>query len=320
MKIKSALISVYNKNGFEPLIKTLHQQQVTLFATGGTFDFIQSLNIPVTAVEDVTDYPSIFGGRVKTLHPKIFGGILNRRNDAHDVMEVEKYNIPCIDLVVVDLYPFEATVASGAEASDIIEKIDIGGVSLIRAAAKNFNDVAIIASANDVTEFLQTYNQGNSEVDLSFRKKLAQKAFAITSHYDSAIFNYFYSKNEPSEPVLNLQFNNAVTLRYGENPHQRGFYFGNLKETFEQLGGKELSYNNMLDCDAAINLIAEFSNEKGVTAAIIKHNNACGIATREKATDAWQAALAGDPVSAFGGIIVFNQHIDESLAKEINAI
>ena len=320
VKIKSALISVYNKNGFEPLIKALHQQQVTLFATGGTFDFIQSLNIPVTAVEKVTDYPSILGGRVKTLHPKIFGGILNRRNDANDVMEVEKYNLPCIDLVVVDLYPFEATVASGADESNIIEKIDIGGVSLIRAAAKNFNDVAIIAAANDVTEFLHKYNQGNGEIDLTFRKKLAEKAFANTSHYDSAIFNYFNSKNEASEPCLNLHFNNPVTLRYGENPHQRGFYFGNLKDTFEQLGGKELSYNNMLDCDSAINLIAEFSNEKGVTAAIIKHNNACGIATRENATDAWQAALAGDPVSAFGGIIVLNQHIDESLAKEINAI
>jgi phosphoribosylaminoimidazolecarboxamide formyltransferase/IMP cyclohydrolase len=320
VKIKSALVSVYHKKGFEPLIRTLHQHGVLLYATGGSLDFIQSMGIPVTAVEDVTHFPSILGGRVKTLHPKIFGGILNRRNNQTDVLEVEKHAIPAIDLVVVDLYPFEETVASGAAHHDIIEKIDIGGVSLIRAAAKNFEDVVIITSVDDATYFLENYQLLQGESDLNTRLKLAHQAFSLTSRYDAAIMNYFNGKIPTSKPILHINEHQVMPLRYGENPHQRGYYYGHLEKFFTQLSGKELSYNNLLDCEAAVNLIAEFTSDAGVAAAIIKHNNACGIALRPYAIDAWKAALAADPVSAFGGIIVLNSTVDETTAQEIHAI
>ena len=313
--IKSALISVYYKDNLEPIIKKLHGLNVKLYSTGGTLSFIEKLNIPVTAVDSVTSYPEIFGGRVKTLHPAIFGGILNRRDNELDKKEKVKHNIPDIDLVVVDLYPFEETVASGASEQDTIEKIDIGGISLIRAAAKNFNDVLIISSRNDYPELLGLLEKNNGISDLAERKRFAAKAFATSSHYDTAIFNYFNQSENLSQFKQSIQI--GQTLRYGENPHQRGIFYGDLNAMFTKLHGKELSYNNLLDVDAAVNLIGEFQEP---TFAILKHNNACGVASRSTIHQAYVDALAGDPVSAFGGVLIANKTIDVITATEINKL
>lgn len=318
-KINSALISVYHKDGLAPIIEALHTLGVTLYATGGTQTFIEEMQIPVVPVEDLTSYPSILGGRVKTLHPKIFGGILSRRADANDVAQLTQFEIPEIDLVIVDLYPFEQTVKSSTDEAAIIEKIDIGGISLIRAAAKNFNDVVIIPSLNEYSYLLNILTKQNGETTLSDRKHLASKAFGVSSNYDSAIFNWF-SNATTSEAVesSSLQsFAKTIPLRYGENPHQQGAYLGDLDQVFDKLCGKELSYNNLLDIDAAVNLIAEFDE---TTFAILKHNNACGCASRTTVEEAWKAALAGDPVSAFGGILITNAKITLDVAKEINQL
>ncbi len=314
-KITSALISVFSKEGLAPIVKKLHEQNVKLYSTGGTEKFINDLGIEVIAVEDITDYPSILGGRVKTLHPKVFGGILNRQDHQGDVAEMEQYNIPQIDAVIVDLYPFEKTVASGASEADIIEKIDIGGISLIRAAAKNFKDTICVSSVEDYAEFLELISANNGEISLKDRKRFAAKSFNISSNYDTAIFNYF--NNEEKLPAFKISETNGQELRYGENPHQKGFFFGNFDEMFTKLHGKELSYNNLLDVDAAVNLMNEFKGE-APTFAILKHNNACGIAQRETVQQAYMAALAGDPVSAFGGILISNVEIDEATANEIH--
>lgn len=320
MTIKSALISVYTKTGLQPIVEALNALNISLYATGGSFDFIKALNIPVVAVEDVTDYPSILGGRVKTLHPKIFGGILSRRDHADDVLEAEKFDIPAIDCVIVDLYPFEQTVAAGASEADIIEKIDIGGVSLIRAAAKNFKHVVIVPAVRDFAYFLKELQQNKGNFSHEARSILACHAFEVTSHYDTAIYRYFNRNNVSPQESLQISVQNGKSLRYGENPHQQGSFFGNLHDVFEQLNGKELSYNNLLDCDAALNLIAEFKDEPGATVAVIKHNNACGLASRNTVLASWEAALAGDPVSAFGGIIVSNTAIDETAAQAMHAL
>lgn len=314
-KIQSALISVFSKEGLEPIIVKLNALGVKLYSTGGTEAFIKSLGVEVTGIEEVTSYPSILGGRVKTLHPKVFGGILNRQGHAEDEAQVEAYDIPQLDLVIVDLYPFEKTVASNAAEADIIEKIDIGGISLIRAAAKNFNDVLCVSSVEDYASLLSLLNEKNGETSLSDRKLFASKAFQVSSHYDTAIFNYF---NE-DETVFKQSFSNGKILRYGENPHQKGYFFGAFDDFFNQLQGKELSYNNLLDVDAAVSLISEFQNDQP-TFAILKHNNACGLATRKTLLEAYRDALAGDPVSAFGGVLVANQKIDEATANEIHKL
>ncbi len=314
-KITSALISVFSKEGLAPIVKKLHEQHVKIYSTGGTEKFINDLGIKVIAVENITDYPSILGGRVKTLHPKVFGGILNRQDNENDVAEMEQYNIPQLDAVIVDLYPFEKTVASGASEEDIIEKIDIGGISLIRAAAKNFKDTICVSSVEDYGEFLELISANNGEISLKDRKRFAAKSFNISSNYDTAIFNYFNS--EEKLPAFKISETNGQELRYGENPHQKGFFFGNFDEMFTKLHGKELSYNNLLDVDAAVNLMNEFKGE-APTFAILKHNNACGIAQRETVQQAYIAALAGDPVSAFGGILISNVEIDKATATEIH--
>ncbi len=312
---KSALISVFSKEGLEPIVKKLHQLGITLYSTGGTEKFIRSLGIDVVPVENVTDYPSILGGRVKTLHPKVFGGILNRQDNTSDIAELVQYEIPQIDIVIVDLYPFEKTVASGASEQDIVEKIDIGGISLIRAAAKNFKDVLCVSSVDDYSSFLELIAANDGITTIADRKKFAAKAFNVSSHYDTAIFNYF---NEEE-----LVYKNSITkgkeLRYGENPHQKGYFFGEFDEMFDKLHGKELSYNNLLDVDAAVNLMGEFKND-APTFAILKHNNACGIATRNTIKEAYVDALAGDPVSAFGGILISNTEIDADTATEIHTL
>ena len=313
--IKSALISVFSKEGLEPIVRELHAQNVTFYSTGGTEDFIKSMDIPVIAVEDVTSYPSILGGRVKTLHPKIFGGILNRQDNETDIQQMEEFQIPQIDLVIVDLYPFEKTVASGAEENEIIEKIDIGGISLIRAAAKNFQDTVIVASVDEYASLLDLITSQNGATTLLDRKLFATRAFHVSSHYDTAIFNYFNT----DETIYKESIAKGQILRYGENPHQKGFFFGNFDAMFDKLHGKELSYNNLLDVDAAVNLIMEFKNE-APTFAILKHNNACGIATRNTMKEAYSAALACDPTSAFGGVLIANQKIDLVTATEINAL
>ena len=313
--IKSALISVFSKDGLEPIVKELHKQGVTIYSTGGTETFIKNLGIDVVPVEDVTSYPSILGGRVKTLHPKVFGGILNRQNHDGDVKEMKDFNIPQIDVVIVDLYPFEKTVASGAPNQDIIEKIDIGGISLIRAAAKNYADVICVSSVDDYAEFLELITDKKGDLSEADRKAFAAKAFNVSSHYDSAIFNYFNADH--SIPALKISETNGKVLRYGENPHQKGFFFGNFDALFTKLHGKELSYNNLLDVDAAVNLIQEFKGEKP-TFAILKHNNACGFAQRETISQAYTDALAGDPVSAFGGVLISNTEIDEATATDIH--
>ena len=316
-KIGAALISVFHKDGLAPIVKKLHDHGVTLYSTGGTEKFIKDLGIPVVPVEDVTSYPSILGGRVKTLHPKVFGGILNRQDHEGDVKEMTEYEIPQLDLVIVDLYPFENTVASGAPEQDIIEKIDIGGISLIRAAAKNFKDTLCVSSMEDYAEVLQIITEGNGSTSLSERKRFAAKSFAISSHYDTAIFNYFNKEQEI--PALKMSENNAQVLRYGENPHQRGFFYGNFDEIFNKLHGKELSYNNLLDVDAAVNLISEFQGE-APTFAVLKHNNACGFAQRDTMHKAYVDALAGDPTSAFGGVLIANGEIDKATAEEIHKL
>lgn len=313
--IQSALISVFDKTGLEPIVKALHQKNVTLFSTGGTEEFILNLGIPVVKVEDVTSYPSILGGRVKTLHPKIFGGILNRQDHAGDVQQMKDFDIPQIDLVIVDLYPFEKTVASGASEEDIIEKIDIGGISLIRAAAKNFKDTVIVASVKEYGYFLENYLANHGGTSLEQRKWLATQAFHISSHYDSAIFNYFNTE----DTFYKASIAEGQTLRYGENPHQKGLFFGDFDAIFTKIHGKELSYNNLLDVDAAVNLILEFKND-APTFAILKHNNACGLATKNTVKEAYLAALAGDPTSAFGGVLISNQTIDLAAAQEINSL
>ena len=314
-KISSALISVFNKDGLGPIVKKLNEQGVTIYSTGGTQKFINDLNINVTAVENITDYPSILGGRVKTLHPKIFGGILNRQENQSDINEMDSFNIPQIDLVIVDLYPFEKTVESGAEHEAIIEKIDIGGISLIRAAAKNYKDVLCVSSVEDYNELYDIISENNGNVSYGDRKRFALKAFNVSSHYDSAIFNYFNN----DQIALKLSEPNGKVLRYGENPHQNGFFFGKFDDIFEKLNGKELSYNNLLDVDAAVNLMTEFLNEPP-TFAILKHNNACGLAQRTTLEQAYKDALAGDPVSAFGGVLICNTEIDLATAVEIHKL
>ncbi|MCC1483987.1 bifunctional phosphoribosylaminoimidazolecarboxamide formyltransferase/IMP cyclohydrolase [Winogradskyella immobilis] len=315
--ISSALISVFSKDGLEPIVQKLDALGVTIYSTGGTEKFIKDLGISVVPVENVTSYPSILGGRVKTLHPKVFGGILNRQNHDGDVAELKEFEIPQIDLVIVDLYPFEKTVASGASNQDIIEKIDIGGISLIRAAAKNYADVVCVSSVNDYSEFLEVLNTKNGETSEEDRYNFARKSFNISSHYDTAIFNYFNANHE--EAALKISETNGKVLRYGENPHQKGFFFGDFDAMFTKLHGKELSYNNLLDVDAAVNLILEFKNEDP-TFAILKHNNACGFAQRSTIHQAYVDALAGDPVSAFGGILISNTEIDKATAEEIHKL
>ena len=320
--IQSALISVFSKDGLEPIVRQLHEQNVTIYSTGGTEEFITNLGILVVSVEEVTSYPSILGGRVKTLHPKIFGGILNRQDNETDVQQMREFEIPQLDLVIVDLYPFEKTVASGASEADIIEKIDIGGISLIRAAAKNFKDTVIVASVNEYSLLLDFISTQNGATTLEQRKLLATKAFHVSSHYDTAIFNYFNT----DETIFKASISEGQILRYGENPHQKGFFFGEFDKMFSKLHGKELSYNNLLDVDAAVNLIAEFKNDvqtlqcNDATFAILKHNNACGLATRNTMKDAYLAALACDPTSAFGSVLIANGKIDLATAKEINSL
>ncbi len=313
-KIKTALVSVFHKDGLDDIIKMLYADGVEFLSTGGTQSFIESLGIPCKAVEDLTGYPSILGGRVKTLHPKVFGGILNRRDNESDASQIAEYEIPSIDLVIVDLYPFEQTVASGAEESAIIEKIDIGGISLIRAAAKNFNDVAIVASKGQYGILLDILRRNGAKTTLEDRRLLAREAFAVSSGYDTAIFNYFDGGEGSS---FRATANNKKSLRYGENPHQKGAFYGDFDAMFEQLHGKEISYNNLLDIDAAVSLIAEFED---TTFAVLKHNNACGIASRDTILDAWKAALECDPVSAFGGVLIANRPIDLATAEEVNKI
>ena len=314
-KAASALISVFSKEGLEPIIHKLNDLGITIYSTGGTEKFIRDLGVHVVPVEDVTGYPSILGGRVKTLHPKVFGGILNRQDNNQDQTELESYEIPQIDIVIVDLYPFEKTVASGASEQDIIEKIDIGGISLIRAAAKNFKDVLCVASMEDYADFLNVISEGNGNTTIADRKRFAAKAFNVSSHYDTAIFNYF---NE-EELVFKASETKGQELRYGENPHQKGYFFGDLEAMFDKLHGKELSYNNLLDVDAAVNLMEEFRGDDP-TFAILKHNNACGVANRNTLKEAYLDALAGDPVSAFGGILIANMQIDKPTADEISGL
>ncbi len=318
-KAKSALISVFHKEGLEPIVNKLNELGISIYSTGGTENFIKDLGIEVIPVEDLTSYPSILGGRVKTLHPKVFGGILSRRDNDGDILQLDKYEIPEIDIVIVDLYPFEKTVASGAEEKDIIEKIDIGGISLIRAAAKNFNDVICVSSRKQYGEFLSILSNNNAEITLENRKSFAAKAFAVSSNYDTAIFKYLNKDYDSIE--FRESFDEVSTLRYGENPHQKGYFFGNLNDLFDKLHGKELSYNNLLDIDAAVNLMSEFNLESSSpTFAILKHNNACGIAQRSSVLEAYVDALAGDPQSAFGGILISNAKIDSATAEEIHKL
>ena len=314
-KINTALISVYHKDGLDKILKLLNDNGVRFLSTGGTQAFITGQGYECDAVEDLTGYPSILGGRVKTLHPKVFGGILARRDNTSDGQQTAQYGIPEIDLVVVDLYPFEGTVASGASEEEIIEKIDIGGISLIRAAAKNYRDVAIVASkAQYEPLYERLVANGGAATTLDDRRWLAKEAFAVSSAYDSHIFGYF-DQSAPS--ALRIAVDEAKTMRYGENPHQKGFFFGHFGQIFDQLHGKEISYNNLLDIDAAMNLISDFDE---TTFAILKHNNACGIASRPTVLEAWKAALEGDPVSAFGGILITNRPIDADTAAEMHRI
>jgi phosphoribosylaminoimidazolecarboxamide formyltransferase/IMP cyclohydrolase len=315
MKIRSALISVFYKDQLDEIVKVLHQQGVQIYSTGGTQTFIESLGVPVTAVENLTSYPSIFGGRVKTLHPKVFGGILYRRENQEDVQQAAQYEIPAIDLVIVDLYPFEETVAKTTDEAEIIEKIDIGGISLIRAAAKNYQDVVIVASRNQYGDLLDLLKAKNGSMDLEDRRRFAMQAFAVSSHYDTAIFNYFNQRY--ATPYFKESILAGRTLRYGENPHQKGVFYGNLDEMFEQLNGKELSYNNLVDVDGAISLIDEFDE---TAFAIIKHTNACGVALGKTVAEAYQRAFAADTVSAFGGVLATNRTIDEDAANAMNSL
>ena len=313
-KIQSALISVFHKDGLDEIVRLLDKLDVTIYSTGGTWDFINKMGIQAKKVEDLTSYPSILGGRVKTLHPKVFGGILARRENAGDIAQLKEYSIPEIDLVIVDLYPFEKTLANTADENEIIEKIDIGGISLIRAAAKNFKDVVVVPSADQYGDLISLLKEKNGNTELADRKYFAMQAFNVSSHYDTAIFKYFQGDGEIAFKQSTLKPNE---LRYGENPHQKGLFYGDLDKVFEQLHGKAISYNNLGDLDAAINLIDEFEE---VTFAILKHSNACGIASRPKLIDAWKDALAGDPVSAFGGVLISNETIDAETATEIDKL
>ncbi|MDZ4822802.1 MAG: bifunctional phosphoribosylaminoimidazolecarboxamide formyltransferase/IMP cyclohydrolase [Flavobacteriales bacterium] len=315
-RLQSALVSVFDKDGLEPIVNALHQLNITIYSTGGTQDFIEKLGVPVKAVEDLTGYPSILVGRVKTLHPKVFGGILARRNDEGDRNQLAEFAIPEIDLVVVDLYPFEKTVASGASHEDIVEKIDIGGISLIRAAAKNFRDVVIVSSKNQYNNLQEILHSGGTTSEEQ-RRNFAREAFDVSSHYDSKIYQWFCGDEIHS---LKVSEQNGAMLRYGENPHQRGIFFGDLDAIFEKMNGKELSYNNLLDVDAAVLLMNEFAQKNDPTFAILKHNNACGIASRKTISAAYEAALACDPVSAFGGILITNVAIDAAAAEKINPL
>ncbi len=313
--IRSALISVYYKDKLDLIVRELHKNNVTIYSTGGTLQFIESLGVPVVAVDALTGFPEILGGRVKTLHPKVFGGILARRDNPSDLAQLEQHDIPEIDLVIVDLYPFEETVKSSQIEQEIIEKIDIGGISLIRAAAKNFKDTLIVASRDQYTELLDLLQAKSGGSDLADRKLFAAKAFMTTSHYDTLIFNYF--NRDAQLPVFKQSILSSKTLRYGENPHQTGVFYGNLDEVFEILNGKELSYNNLVDVEAAINLAAEFTEP---TFAIIKHTNSCGLASRPSISEAYAAALAGDPTSAFGGVLAANRTIDVATAKQVSEL
>ncbi len=315
-RISSALISVFDKDGLAPIVEQMHQLGITLYSTGGTQAFIQNMGIPVTAVEDLTGYPSIFGGRVKTLHPSVLGGILFRRDEAQDLEEAAKHNIPAIDCVIVDLYPFEKTVASGASHEDTIEKIDIGGIALIRGAAKNFIDVVIVPSKKEYSALHELLVKQKGETSLEQRQFFAKQAFEVSSHYDSAIYSYFKGNEDGS---LRIASRDAHVLRYGENPHQKGSFFGDLDALFTKLNGKELSYNNLLDVEAAVQLIAEFKNN-APTFAILKHNNACGVATRPTMVEAYEASLACDSTSAFGGVLIANGEIDLATAEKINSL
>jgi phosphoribosylaminoimidazolecarboxamide formyltransferase / IMP cyclohydrolase len=335
-KIQSALISVFYKDGLEPIVEQLHQLGITIYSTGGTQSFIEKMNIPVIPVEDLTSYPSILGGRVKTLHPSVFGGILSRRDNVTDLAEMKEYQIPEIDLVIVDLYPFEETIASTTDEKLIIEKVDIGGPSMIRGAAKNFSDVLVIAAKKDYPALVQLLQAQQGESTVEQRRNFAAKAFEIVAHYDVAIAKYF-NKTE------GLYFLESVphpkTMRYGENPHQTGIFYGDLDKLFTQLNGKALSYNNLVDVDAAMQLISEFPSplsalgrgvggeparttvqSGGVTFAIIKHTNVCGVAQRNTIKESWDAALAGDPESAFGGVLICNDAVDNLTADAINEI
>ncbi len=312
--IQTALISVFDKSGIDEIVKELVKNNVKIISTGGTKTHIENLGIKVTSVEEITGYPSILGGRVKTLHPLIFGGILARRSYEQDNNDIEKYSVPLIDLVIVDLYPFEQTLANTNDEAEIIEKIDIGGISLIRAAAKNYNDVVVIPAKKHYSELLEILQKKGAETSLEERKKFAKYAFMVSSNYDSAIYGFF---RENELETLRISENNFMELRYGENPHQKGKFFGNFGEIFDKLHGKQISYNNLLDITAAVDLIAEFDE---LTVAILKHTNACGLASRSNLTQAWKDALAGDPLSAFGGIIITNTEIDKATAEEINKI
>lgn len=315
-KIQSALISVYYKDGLAPIIELLHQQGVQLYSTGGTQTFIEQMGVPVTAVEDLTGYPSIFGGRVKTLHPKVFGGILYRRENEGDVRTAQEFAIPSIDLVIVDLYPFEETVASGASDDDIIEKIDIGGISLIRGAAKNFQDVLIVSSRTQYAEVLALLQAKNGGTDLTDRRRFATLAFGVSAHYDTAINQWFAQASQAGVYVPPVGVP-AIPLRYGENPHQSATFYGDLAAMFEQLHGKELSYNNLMDVEACVRLMDEFAEP---TFVIVKHNNACGVASAATAQQAYLNALACDPVSAFGGVIITNQTVNLATAEELHKL
>jgi len=313
-KISTALISVFNKNGLDSILEKLNNLDVKFISTGGTYNYIKELGYEATTVESLTSYPSILGGRVKTLHPKVFGGILARLDNESDKKHLTEYDIVPIDLVIVDLYPFEDTLKITNNEGEIIEKIDIGGISLIRAAAKNFNDVLVVPSSELYTKFIDLLENKKGSTDINDRKYFAAQAFNVSSHYDTAIFNWM---NPGNIDAFKHSSNESTSLRYGENPHQKGKFYGNLDNIFEQIHGKAISYNNLLDLDAAINLIGDFND---TTFAIIKHNNACGIASRDSLSDAWRDALAGDPVSAFGGVLVTNRNIDSVTAKEINKI
>jgi len=313
--IKSALISVYYKDGLDEIVRKLHNAGVEIISTGGTYDFITSLGVPARKVEDLTSYPDLFGGRVKTLHPVVMGGILHRRDMESDVAQAAEHGIPPIDLVIVDLYPFEETIAKTNEESEIIEKIDIGGISLIRAAAKNFKDVVIVPSRQYYKKLLEVFNEQGVGSNLKHRKEFAVYAFQVSSYYDSCIFNYF--NQFTLFPSFRQVYDKASVLRYGENPHQKGYFFGDTKELFEQLHGKEISYNNLQDLEASVELVADFEKPAFV---IVKHGNACGVAVRETTLEAWDAALSCDPLSAFGGVISCNRTIDKATAKKMSEI
>jgi len=315
-KIKTCLISVFDKNGLSEIVEELKKQDIKILSTGGTYNYLTEQGLAVDKVEDLTGYPSILDGRVKTLHPKVHGGILARRTEDH-LGQLNKYEIPEIDCVVVDLYPFEKTVASTDDEETIIEKIDIGGIALIRAAAKNYNDIVIIPSKSEYSNLAQIL-KNNGESNLAERKALAMKAFRVSSHYDTAIHNYF-DRDMDSEPAFKQSLLEGKVLRYGENPHQQGIYFGEMDSMFRKLGGKDLSFNNMVDIDAAVSLMKEFKDGDPCF-AVLKHTNACGLAIRPTVLEAWKDALAGDPVSAFGGILISNTEIDVATAEEINKI